>query len=45
MTEDSFDRAREAFFGTGRTLPGADNSASRNVPPSREKPVTEKPVI
>ena len=26
MTEDLFERAREAFFGTGKTLPGPDNS-------------------
>jgi hypothetical protein len=45
MTEDLFERAREAFFGTGKTLPGPDNSASLNVAPSHEKPVTEKPVI
>jgi hypothetical protein len=43
MTEDLFERAREAFFGTGKTLPGSDKSTSLSVAPSHEKPVTEKP--
>ena len=45
MTEDLFERAREAFFGTGKTLPGSDKWTSLSVAPSHEKPVTEKPVI
>ena len=44
MTEDLFERAHEAFFGTGKTLPDPDKSASLNVAPSHEKPVASMPV-
>ncbi len=40
MTEDPFERARKEFFGTGKTWPIPGNSASENVTPSHEKPVT-----
>lgn len=44
MTDDPFERARTAFFGADKTLPSPLKSASQDVAPGHDTPVTENPV-
>jgi len=41
MTEDSFERARKAFFGTGATTPGPNVSATDPLKSRIESPTEE----